>query len=51
MQVDAVHIPAVLDRAEMVRQSGSNGLSISERDRWGAPFGEMARDVLARDLT
>jgi uncharacterized protein len=51
IQVDAVHIPAVLDRTEIVRQNASNGLSISDQDRWGAPFGEMARNVLARDLT
>ncbi len=50
VQVNAVHIPAVLDRNEMVRQTGSNTLSISDRDRWGAPFGEMARNVLAQDL-
>jgi uncharacterized lipoprotein YmbA len=50
VQVNAVHIPALLDRTEMVRETGSNGLSISEQDRWGAPLGEMARNVLARDL-
>src|SRR5579885_655018 len=50
VQVNAVHIPAVLDRNEMVRETGSNSLSISEQDRWGAPLGEMARNVLARDL-
>jgi uncharacterized lipoprotein YmbA len=50
VQVSAVHIPAVLDRNEMVRETGSNGLSISDQDRWGAPLGEMARNVLARDL-
>ncbi|SRR5579884_3141117 len=50
VQVNAVHIPALLDRNEMVRETGSNSLSISEQDRWGAPLGEMARNVLARDL-
>jgi uncharacterized lipoprotein YmbA len=50
IQVNAVHIPAVLDRNEMVRRTGFNTLSISDQDRWGAPFGEMARNVLAQDL-
>jgi uncharacterized lipoprotein YmbA len=50
VQVNAVHIPAVLDRNEMVRQTGSNTLSISDQARWGAPLGEMARNVLAQDL-
>lgn len=34
----------------MVRQTGSNTLSISGRDRLGAPVGEMARSVLSQDL-
>jgi uncharacterized protein len=50
VQVNAVHVPAVLDRNEMVRETGSNTLSISDQDRWGAPFGEMARNALAQDL-
>jgi uncharacterized protein len=50
LQVNAVHIPAVLDRNQMVRQTGANTLSISGDDWWGAPFGEMARNVLERDL-
>lgn len=50
IKVAAVHIPAVLDRRQMVRQTGTNILSISGQDWWGAPFGEMTRNVLARDL-
>jgi uncharacterized protein len=50
VQVNAVHLPAVLDRNEVVRQTGANTLSISDQDRWGAPLGEMARNVLAQDL-
>ncbi|HVN30004.1 MAG TPA: PqiC family protein [Candidatus Binataceae bacterium] len=50
MQVDAVHLPAMLDRKQMVRETGSETLSIDDRDQWGAPLGEMARNVLARDL-
>lgn len=50
IQVDAFHIPPVLDRPELVRESGANALAIDDRDRWGAPLGEMARNVLAEDL-
>ena len=50
VQVDAFNIPAVLDRTEMVRQNGPDSLSINDQDHWGAPFGEMARNVLAQDL-
>jgi uncharacterized lipoprotein YmbA len=51
VQVAAVHIPAILDRQAMVRQTGPNALSISDQNRWGAPLGEMARNVLTQDLT
>lgn len=50
VQVNAVHIPAVLDRNEIVRQSGTDALSMKDQDRWGAPLGEMARNVLAQNL-
>jgi hypothetical protein len=50
VQVDAVHLPAVLDRTQMVRKTGSDTLTIDDRDQWGAPLGELARNVLARDL-
>jgi uncharacterized lipoprotein YmbA len=50
IQVNAVHIPAVLDRSEIVRQADSDQLLISGQDRWGAPFGEMVRNILAQDL-
>ncbi len=50
VQVDAFHIPPILDRPELVHESGANTLIIDDRDRWGAPLGEMARNVLAQDL-
>ncbi len=40
----------ILDRPELVHESGANALIIDDRDRWGAPLGEMARNVLAQDL-
>jgi uncharacterized lipoprotein YmbA len=50
VQVSAVHIPASLDRKEMVTQTGPNAVDISDRNRWSAPLGDMARRVLALDL-
>ena len=50
MKVDAVHIPALLDRRAMVRSAAANQLDISSQDRWGASFGPMARGVLTQDL-
>lgn len=50
VQLDAVHIPEVLDRPELVRQIAANRLQVSEQDRWGAPLGQMMRRVLAQDL-
>ncbi|MGH6993810.1 MAG: PqiC family protein [Caulobacteraceae bacterium] len=50
IQLDAVHIPAELDRPQMVRQVSANRLEIEEQDRWGAPLGAMMRRTLAQDL-
>lgn len=50
LQVAAVHIPAVLDRQEMVREREPERLQVSDRHRWGAPLAEMIRRVLAQDL-
>src|SRR5690242_15277088 len=50
VKVNAVHIPALLDRSAIVRRQAGNQLDISSRDHWGASFGEMARGVLTQDL-
>jgi hypothetical protein len=50
VQVDAVYIPATIDRNAVVRLTGSNTLSIDDQDHWGAPLGEMTRNVLSQDL-
>lgn len=50
VQVAAVHVPAVLDRQEMVRETGSNRIEFSDRHRWGAPLGQMIRLVLTQNL-
>lgn len=50
VQLTAVHIPAELDRPELVTQTSPNQLAIHENDRWGAPLGQMMRRTLAQDL-
>lgn len=46
-----MHIPAVLDRPEVVTRVAANRLSIEDRDRWAAPLAEMMRRTLAQDLS
>ncbi len=48
--LDALHLPELLDRLEIVRAGEGNRVEISDRDRWAAPLDEMARRVLAQDL-
>lgn len=50
VRIGAVHIPSVLDRQEIVRESGPNRLELSSENRWGAPLGEMIRRALTQDL-
>jgi uncharacterized lipoprotein YmbA len=50
LQIAAVHIPAILDRQEIVRESTPNLLQLSNRNRWGAPLAAMIRQVLEQDL-
>jgi len=50
VQLTAVHIPAELDRPELVTQTSANQLAIHETDRWGAPLGQLMRRTLAQDL-
>lgn len=51
VQIAAVHVPATLDRREMVRETGANRLDIDEQNRWAAPLDEMIRRVLTQDMT
>jgi uncharacterized protein len=50
IQLTAVHIPAELDRPEVVTQLSPNRLAVDETDRWGAPLAQMMRRTLAQDL-
>jgi uncharacterized protein len=51
IQVASVHIPSALDRLSMVRGEQDHQLTISDQDRWGAPFDDMTRRVLTQDLS
>lgn len=48
--VAAVHIPASLDRREMVLSESANSVQISGTDRWTGPLGSMTRRILSQDL-
>jgi uncharacterized lipoprotein YmbA len=50
VRVDAVHIPASLDRPELVRDDGGDRFTVSDNDHWAAPVGELLRRVLTQDL-
>jgi uncharacterized lipoprotein YmbA len=50
VQLDAVHVPATVDRPELVTEIGPGRVRVSGQDRWAAPLGEMMRRVLAQDL-
>lgn len=50
VRVAAVHIPPVLDRQEMVRESAPHRLEVSDQSRWGAPLADMVQRVLTQDL-
>lgn len=49
-RVDAVHIPASLDRPELVRDAVGGRFTVSDNDHWAAPVGELLRRVLTQDL-
>ena len=50
IQVAAVHIPADLDRQEMVSEPAPGKLDLDSPDRWAAPFDEMVQRTLTQDL-
>lgn len=50
VRLDAVHIPAIFDRPELVRQTSANTLAVSDLDHWGAPLGELMRRTLTQNL-
>ena len=49
-RIDAVHIPASLDRPELVRELSGDRFVVSDNDHWAGPLGELFRRVLTQDL-
>jgi hypothetical protein len=49
--VDAVAIPDLLDRPQIVMRVGPNGADVLDDDRWVAPLPDLLRRALAADLT
>lgn len=45
-----IRLPEYLDRPELVIRTSSNGLDLSETDRWAEPLTDNFRHVLASDL-
>jgi uncharacterized lipoprotein YmbA len=50
LRVDSVHVPASIDRTEIMLDVAPGELKISDFDHWSAPLGEMARQTLSQDL-
>jgi uncharacterized lipoprotein YmbA len=49
-RIDAVHIPATLDRPELVRDLSGDRFTVSDNAHWAGPLGELFRRVLTQDL-
>jgi uncharacterized lipoprotein YmbA len=49
-RLEAVHIPTVLERRQIVITMGATTVSIREQDRWAAPLQDLVRNALTRDL-
>jgi uncharacterized lipoprotein YmbA len=50
VQVIAVHISESLDKQEIIRESQTGRVVVSNRNRWTSPLDELLRENLSRDL-
>jgi len=50
VRVEAVHVPAALDRMEIVSEIAPGEFKVSDLDRWMAPLGQGIRQALTLDL-
>lgn len=50
VQLRAVHIPAAMDRMEILRELAPGQSQVRESDHWAAPLGQAARQALTEDL-
>ena len=49
--VDAVAVPDLLDRPQIVLRSGANAVEVLDDDRWAAPLTDQLQRVFAADLS
>jgi hypothetical protein len=50
IRIDAVHVPASLDRIEVMSDIGAGELKINEMDHWAAPLSRIAVQALSADM-
>jgi uncharacterized protein len=50
IRVAAVHLPAELDRSEIVTELDNGQLRINDLDHWAAPLSKIAQQTLSADL-
>jgi uncharacterized lipoprotein YmbA len=46
----SVSLPSLVDRSEMVLNTGSDGVIVLEHERWGAPLTDLMTQTLAQDI-
>jgi uncharacterized lipoprotein YmbA len=49
--IDAIAIPDLLDRPQIVLRAGANAVEVLDDDRWAAPLPDQLQRVLAADLS
>jgi uncharacterized protein len=49
--IDAVSIPDLLDRPQIVLRSGANAVEVLDYDRWAAPLADQLQRVFATELS
>ena len=49
--VGPIHLPAYLDRQELVSRVTANRLGVAENDRWAEPLGDNFGRILAQNLS
>jgi uncharacterized lipoprotein YmbA len=50
VRVEAVHIPAALDRMEILNEVAPGEFKVRDLDQWAAPLGQGVRQALTADL-
>jgi uncharacterized lipoprotein YmbA len=45
-----VTLPSLVDRAEIIVNTSTDGVAVLEHERWGAPLSDLVTQTLARDM-